>query len=72
MNDLRAKMEAELNSISAKQNSVLNNSFLSDQEALQKVSELQSKRDALRHLIQSYINIQNRFTELMGAYSINY
>lgn len=72
MNDLRVKMEAELNAISLKMGNVLADVTISDDSKFSLLRELERKRDALRQLLQSYISIQNRFTELMNGFAVAY
>lgn len=72
MNDLRAKMEAELNEIPAKKTAILSDVTLTNQKKYVKISELELKHTTLRQLLQGYITLQNKFRELTGEYTVNY
>lgn len=72
MNDLQAKMEAELNEIAAKKTAILSDVTLTNQKKYAKISELELKHTALRQLLQGYITLQNKFKELMGEFVVNY
>lgn len=72
MYNLLLKMESELNSIAEKKSAVLADVTITSKSKYIQITELDMRHATLRQLMQSYISLQLKFTELIGGYNINY